>query len=108
MSAHGQYVAVARADEIEPGTARRVEVNGVGIAVVNCNGRFYAVDDICSHALASLSEGEVWEDECTIECPLHGSSFSLETGQPLTLPAVTPVKTYPVVVENGEVRVAGG
>ena len=51
---------------------------------------FHAVDDECSHEDYSLSEGEVWVDECEIECPRHGSTFDLLTGEPCSLPATQP------------------
>lgn len=100
------YVSAGPADGFEPGTARCVKVAGVPVAVFNCDGRFYATDDTCTHARASLSEGEIYAGECQVECPLHGAVFDLATGAALALPAVTPVRTYPVVVEAGEVRVA--
>ena len=58
------------------------------------------IGDQCSHADVSLSEGEVDVDECTIECPKHGSEFALETGEALTLPALKPVPTYEVTVDG--------
>jgi 3-phenylpropionate/trans-cinnamate dioxygenase ferredoxin subunit len=58
------------------------------------------------HAYAELHEGEVDTEECTIECPLHGSQFNLETGRPRTLPAVTPIATYPVQIVGDEIQVA--
>ena len=70
---------------------RRVVVDGVAVAVVRIDDDVYAIGDVCSHANVSLSEGEVWCDEREIECPKHGSTFSLETGEPVTLPATQPV-----------------
>lgn len=87
--------------DIPENTARAFTVAGHRIAVVNAGGTFYAMDDRCSHAEAALSEGEVDEDELTLECPLHGSLFALETGTPRTLPAFEPVATYPVTVQDG-------
>ncbi len=92
-------------DELKPGTARRFDVEGHRIALVRIGDDFYAVGDRCSHADYSLSEGDVWEDEREIECPKHGSTFSLETGKPLTLPATRPVPVYRVAVEGGAVWV---
>ena len=63
----------------------------------------YVIGDQCSHADVSLSEGDVDVDECTIECPKHGSSFDLATGEPLSLPALKPVPTYAVSVVDGDV-----
>ena len=64
------------------------------------------IGDRCSHADYSLSEGEVWEDEREIECPQHGSMFSLETGEPKSLPATKPVPVYDVHVSGDDVIVS--
>jgi 3-phenylpropionate/trans-cinnamate dioxygenase ferredoxin subunit len=98
-------VQVAAVTDVPEGTAKTFTINGHTIAVVQANGTFYAMDDTCSHAEASLGEGEVDTDEMTLECPLHGSLFGLETGKPRTLPAYEPVSTYPVSVEDGMIIV---
>jgi 3-phenylpropionate/trans-cinnamate dioxygenase ferredoxin subunit len=104
-----QWVDVARATDIPPGHAARIEIDGVPVAIFNLDGEFYALDDTCSHAEASLSEGDLDPDRCAIECPLHGSSFDLRTGEPLTLPAVEPVSVHQIEVgDDGIVRVALG
>ena len=91
-------------DEIEAGTARRVDVGGRAIAIVRVGDEIYAIDDTCSHAEVSLSEGFVEPDECAIECSRHGALFDLATGEPLTLPAVRPVPVYDVRVVDGQVQ----
>ena len=99
-------VKVALASDIPEGEARRYEVDGHEIALVNLgDGEFRAVDDICSHQLSHLSEGEVDTDFGTIECAKHGSVFDLETGRPRSLPATMPVTTYNVKVENDEIMI---
>jgi 3-phenylpropionate/trans-cinnamate dioxygenase ferredoxin subunit len=85
--------------------ARRFEVGSRRIAVVRIADDVFAVDDTCSHEEYSLSEGEVWVDEREIECPQHGSTFDLQTGEPRSLPATRPVAVYPVRLESGEVLV---
>ena len=87
-------VNVCRLSEIAPLTAKKVMVGESAIAVVRTDDAVYAIDDRCSHADVSLSEGEVVD--CTIECWLHGSAFDLATGEPLTPPAVTAVQVYNV------------
>ena len=97
---------VARTDAIPEGEVRHFVVERIEIAVANLGeGVFLAVDDICSHAEASLSEGEVDVDDETIECPRHGSTFDLRTGRPRTLPATLPVVTYPVKVEGDTILI---
>jgi 3-phenylpropionate/trans-cinnamate dioxygenase ferredoxin component len=99
-------VTVGRTEDIPEGHARRFEVDGHPIAVVNLGGgEFRAVGDICSHAEAYLHEGEVDVDFGTIECPRHGSSFDLDTGKPRALPATLPVPSYNVKIEDEEVKV---
>jgi 3-phenylpropionate/trans-cinnamate dioxygenase ferredoxin component len=96
---------VCSLDELHDGSARRVEVDGVPVALVRCGDRVHAVNDICSHAHVSLSGGPVWCDELEIECPKHGSTFSLLTGEPATLPATQPIAVYPVEIVDGTVHV---
>lgn len=91
-------------DDIEPGTAKRFTVQGQPIAVVRIGDDFYAIGDICSHAEVSLSEGDVHDDTLELECWKHGSTFSLKTGEPSTLPATSPVPVYELHVEGGDVR----
>jgi 3-phenylpropionate/trans-cinnamate dioxygenase ferredoxin subunit len=98
-------VAVIRLDDLVPGTARRVEIDGQPVAVVRCGEAVFAIGDTCSHANVSLSEGEVLCDDQEIECWKHGSTFSLATGQPLALPATQPVPVYEVIVRDGDVVV---
>ncbi|MFM8649515.1 MAG: non-heme iron oxygenase ferredoxin subunit [Actinomycetota bacterium] len=96
---------VARFDELASGSATKVMVDGVAVALVRIDDDVYAIGDVCSHANVSLSDGEVWCDEKQLECPRHGSSFSLLTGHPDTLPATQPVAVFEAKVVNGEVHV---
>ncbi len=91
--------------DLPDGEARRVVVDDQPIAVVRLGDRVHAIGDTCSHADYSLSEGEVWVEDCSLECFKHGSLFSLETGQPTNLPATRPVPVYEVDVLDGEVVV---
>jgi 3-phenylpropionate/trans-cinnamate dioxygenase ferredoxin subunit len=92
-------------DELEPGSARKVDVAGIAVAVVRIDDDVYAIGDVCSHANVSLSGGEVWCDERELECPKHGSAFSLLTGEPSTLPATQPVPVFDASVVDGHVVV---
>ena len=97
---------LCRVDEIESGKARRFDVDGHRIALIRIGDDFYAIGDQCSHENYSLAEGDVFEEECEIECWKHGSTCDLRTGEPQSLPAVKPVPVYDVKVEDGEVKVA--
>ena len=92
--------------DVKPGTAARFDVDGHRFCVVNVEGTFYVIGDECSHEDYSLSEGDVWEEEREIECPKHGSMFSLETGEPRSLPATQPVPVYDVRVDGDDVIVS--
>ena len=83
-------------------------VGDVPVAVVRIDDDVYAIGDICSHAEVSLSGGEVYCDEKEIECPQHGSMFSLETGEPATLPATQPVPVFDVHGRRRRRRRAAG
>jgi 3-phenylpropionate/trans-cinnamate dioxygenase ferredoxin subunit len=100
-----ELVTLCPVDELESGQARRFDVSGYRIALVRINDEFYAVNDRCSHEDYSLAEGEVWVDECEIECPRHGSTFDLLTGKPCSLPATHAVDVYEVQVADGSVSV---
>jgi 3-phenylpropionate/trans-cinnamate dioxygenase ferredoxin subunit len=91
--------------DLAPGSATRFDVNGRAVAVVRIGDAVYAIGDTCSHADVSLSEGEVWCDDKELECWKHGSTFSLVTGQPSTLPATQPVPVYVATVVDGTVHI---
>jgi 3-phenylpropionate/trans-cinnamate dioxygenase ferredoxin subunit len=99
-----EYLRACAVADVEDGTARRVMLDGVPVAVVRSEGEVYAIHDVCSHANVPLSEGEI-EDQ-TIECWLHGSRFDLITGRPTGLPATKPVPVYPVKIDGDDILVA--
>ena len=104
MATDTASATIALAD-LEPGTARRIVIGGAPVAVVRIGDDVYAIGDICSHANVSLSEGEIHEDTCEIECWKHGSAFSLKTGEPSSLPATRPVPVFDTKVEDGDIYV---
>ena len=94
---------VAQTSEIAPGTFKTVEIEGELIAVFNINGELYAIQDVCTHDGGILTGGKV--NGYIVECPRHGAQFDIKTGMVLRMPAVEPIKTYPVKVEGQEVFV---
>ena len=89
--------------ELVQGKPVKVEKDGKTICVARVGDEVFAIDDTCSHADASLSEGDITDFK--IECWLHGAEFDLRTGEALTPPAVAPVKTYTVNVDGDSVTV---
>ena len=97
--------ACALAD-VEEGTAIRVTIGTLPVAIVRTGDDVFAIHDVCSHANVALSEGEI--DDQTIECWLHGSRFDLVTGRPTGLPATKPVPVYPVKIDGDDVLIDVG
>ena len=99
------FVKVAQVSEISPGDMITVDFpSGDAVLIANVDGVIHACDDICSHAYASLSEGDINGPE--VECPLHGAVFNITTGEALTPPADAPIKVYQVQVEGDDIFVA--
>jgi 3-phenylpropionate/trans-cinnamate dioxygenase ferredoxin subunit len=98
----GAPAALAKLDELPPGSVVRCEVAERAYCVVRTEaGSVFAVDDLCSHEDESLSNG--WLDGDTIECPAHNSIFDLASGEPLSLPAEEPIGTYETSIDDGVV-----
>jgi 3-phenylpropionate/trans-cinnamate dioxygenase ferredoxin subunit len=97
------FVKIATIHDIPVDEMRAFEHAGRKIAIYNVGGQLYATDDICSHAYSELHEGYLDTDDCTIECPLHGSRFDIRSGAVLSLPAYEPIAVYPVRVEGEDI-----
>jgi 3-phenylpropionate/trans-cinnamate dioxygenase ferredoxin component len=97
------FVQVALLAEIPAGGKKLVDLDGRAIAVFNVEGRFYAIDDICTHDGGPLAEGELIGTE--VRCPRHGARFDVRTGKALCLPAIEPVATHRVEVRGEGVYV---
>ena len=91
--------------DVESGQARRFTLGSLDLAVVRIGDDWYAVGDTCTHQRISLAEGEVDEAGRQIECWKHGSCFSLETGEPSSLPATKPVPVYELRIDGADVMV---
>lgn len=89
--------------ELEEGTARRVEVGEQPVCLVRVGDEVFAIHDVCTHALESLSAG--WVEGDRIECPRHGALFSMRSGEVLSPPASRDAPTFPVSVRDGRVLV---
>jgi len=100
-SSQSSRVRVASADEIPPDTLRAVATDVGPVVLVNLDGDIYALEDRCSHQDYPLSAGELEDGE--LECAFHGARFDVCTGRATQLPAVVPVRTFPVEVQGGEV-----
>ena len=99
------FVRVCRLDELPAVGAALAEIDGRRVTLVRTeDGEVHCVDDTCTHANVSLSEGEL--DGCTLECWLHGSRFDVRTGEPSGPPAIIPIAVHTVRIEGDDVYVA--
>ena len=96
---------VCKLEDLDPDTVTRIDVDEHRLAVVRIGDDVFVIGDRCSHADYSLSDGELDGEERSLECPKHGSSFSLLDGEPNSYPATKPVPTYEVSVVDGDVLV---
>jgi 3-phenylpropionate/trans-cinnamate dioxygenase ferredoxin subunit len=98
-----EWIEVARVGELLPGGMKRFEIVGARYLLVHADGRYYAIDDRCSHEDVSLYLGCIQDGN--IKCSLHGSRFSLATGEPLEEPATDPIGTYAVTQQGDKILV---
>ncbi|MFC2150242.1 non-heme iron oxygenase ferredoxin subunit [Calditrichota bacterium] len=98
------FIHACSESDLDLWRARRIDVAGVPVALYHLEDGFYAIEDSCSHAGASLTMGQIEEGE-VVACPHHGARFNIKTGQVLSLPAVRGVRSYEVKVEDGEVYI---
>jgi 3-phenylpropionate/trans-cinnamate dioxygenase ferredoxin subunit len=102
--AAGRYVRVAAEADLPPNKLLQVDVDGMKVCLANADGRLYAFADNCSHRDFPLSAGTI--DDGTIECVWHGARFDMATGRATRLPAIKPIRTYEVKVEDGDIYIA--
>lgn len=102
MTPNTKRVHAGNLDNLPPGAVRRAD-SIHNVAIFNAKGSVYAIDDVCTHEFATLSEGDF--DDVSVECPFHAARFDVRTGEPLCLPATEPLRTYTVEVVDGEIFV---
>jgi 3-phenylpropionate/trans-cinnamate dioxygenase ferredoxin subunit len=96
------WVNVAAVADFLPGTHKVVDVDDVMIAVFNVDGKYYAIEDVCTHDGGILTGGPV--SGCIVTCPRHGATFDVRTGAALTAPAYEPTASFPVRIQDGVVQ----
>ncbi len=96
---------VCPVEELPPGEMKIVTAGLVSVGVYNLDGRYYALEDRCSHDDGPLCEGEFDAETGVVVCPRHGANFDIRSGNALTLPAYEPVSVYPVLIEDGMIKV---
>jgi 3-phenylpropionate/trans-cinnamate dioxygenase ferredoxin component len=99
-----EFLTFAEVHEIPAGERMIIEVDGRWIVVLNVDGEFYAVADVCTHDDGPLSEGEVIG--CEIECPRHGARFDIRTGGVTAPPALVDIPTYDIRVQGNDLQIS--
>ncbi len=107
VSTSESKVVIGSVADFEQNVPRKVDCALGSLCVIRTPAGFRALDDLCSHETASLSEGEFYDDDMEIECPLHASTFSVDTGEATAPPASDPVRCFSVTVEGDQVVVEG-
>jgi nitrite reductase/ring-hydroxylating ferredoxin subunit len=98
-----EYIKVATTDEVLPGQAKLVEVNGTEIALFNLAGEVHAIDNNCTHVGGPLCEGEISGSE--VICPWHGAAFDIRTGRAAGPPAIESLNRYNVRIADGNIEI---
>jgi 3-phenylpropionate/trans-cinnamate dioxygenase ferredoxin component len=99
-----KFISIAKTSDIKPGQMKTFTVNRVDVLVANVEGTFFATQDLCTHDDGTLRDGELVHDQ--IECPRHGGRFNVKTGAATAMPAMFPIKTFPVKIEGDQILVA--
>ncbi|MGB5707539.1 MAG: non-heme iron oxygenase ferredoxin subunit [Arenicellales bacterium] len=99
----GEWVNVVAVGDLNPGEHMLVEVEDADIVLINLDGEFYAIEDVCTHDGSEISSGCLIDG--SIECPRHGARFDIRTGEVTAPPAYEPIDTFPVQVVEGVVQV---
>lgn len=106
MTSTGNLIPVCTTADVPEGSGFKVEPPGYVLAVFNLGGKFFVIDDACTHGPGSLSEGEV--DDDIVECIFHNGAFNIITGEVVAPPCMIPVRTYKVVVTDGQIFIDPG
>ncbi len=95
---------VGKTSEIKKGQMKKISIDEKEVVIANFDGNFFAVDDTCTHAGASLSEGKL--DDSTITCDWHGAQFDCKNGKLKKFPAqIDDLKSYKLVIESDDIFV---
>jgi 3-phenylpropionate/trans-cinnamate dioxygenase ferredoxin subunit len=98
-----EFVKVARVSDLPDPGKQLVEVGDRLVVLFHVGGKFYCIDDVCTHDGGPLGEGQLCGFE--IACPRHGAKFDIRDGRALTMPATEDTVTHDVKVEGGAVYV---
>jgi nitrite reductase/ring-hydroxylating ferredoxin subunit len=99
----GDFVKVAKTEDVQVSQMMAVEVNDERICLANVNGKYYAIGNVCTHMGGPLAEGKL--EDYIVQCPWHGSRFDIRSGKVVRPPAMKPEPIYEVKVENNDILI---
>src|SRR6476469_3478381 len=97
------FVKVAESKDVGPSTMKAVDVAGEKVCIINIEGNYYAIGNVCTHRGGPLNEGTLEGFE--VQCPWHGSKFDVRTGEPTKPPARQAVSSYEVKIQDNNILV---
>jgi len=97
------FVKVAETKVIGPSSMKAVDLEGEKVCIINTQGNYYAIGNVCTHVGGPLNEGTLEGYE--VECPWHGSKFDIRTGNSTKPPAVQAVPKYEVKLDGNNILV---
>lgn len=100
-----KFVKVAKTSDLADGKMMAVDADGEEILLARIGDKYYAINNVCSHAAAWLDQGDLLPATYEVQCPLHEGRFDLRTGAPTHEPAEEPVEVYAVRVEGDDILV---
>jgi 3-phenylpropionate/trans-cinnamate dioxygenase ferredoxin subunit len=103
QSSSQQWSAVTAADSIEEKKFSCFEIEGVALAICRFRDEYFAVENLCSHALATFDEGRM--RGYRLMCPLHGATFDIRDGSCTGAPATRPIRSFPLRIREGNIEV---
>lgn len=98
-----KFIHVANTNDIKDGSMKLVEANGEQICIINIKGKYYAINNVCTHHGGPLNEGTL--DGYEVECPWHGARFDVRNGEVKAPPARIPIKVYEVKIEGDKILI---
>ena len=97
------FFPICKVRELKPGERLSLEIGGHPVVIINQDGEYFALDDVCTHDDGLLGDGEVEDHE--IICPRHGARFDLRTGEATALPAVSGIHIYPIRIVDDHLEI---
>ena len=98
-----EWIDVCDISDVDVDYPKAAEVNGIKMGIFKIEEDFFAIENVCPHAFALLTEGFI--DSNTVECPLHEAIFDIRTGELKSGPGCRSLNTFPVRISGQKIQV---